>query len=111
MHELELERRTGEAWHFTATLTQNLNRGVINRGSLVLEIEGTRDGRLQTLDWQALRQHPEAKAVGYSFRYFQQVEGDFVLPAGFAPASVTVRLDPASGNDVAQSFDWQDLLR
>ena len=96
------------AWHFTATLTQNLNRGVINRGDLQLEIEGTRDGRLQTLDWQALRQDTEAPPVDYSFRYFQQVEGDFVLPGGFRPVSVTVRLGPSDGNDVVQEFDWQD---
>lgn len=108
VHELHLERRAGEAWHFTATLTQNLNRGVINRGDLQLEIEGTRDGRLQTLDWQALRQDTEAPAVDYSFRYFQQVEGDFVLPGGFRPVSVTVRLGPSDGKDVVQEFDWQD---
>ena len=108
VHELHLERRAGEAWHFTATLTQNLNRGVINRGDLRLEIEGTRDGRLQTLDWQALRQDTEAPPVDYSFRYFQQVEGDFVLPGGFRPVSVTVRLGPSDGKDVVQEFDWQD---
>lgn len=109
VHELDVERRTGEAWHFTATLTQNLNRGVINRGTLVLEVEGTHEGRLQALDWQALRQDEAAKPIDYSFRYFQQVEGDFALPAGFEPTSVTVRLVPASGNAVEQAFDWQDL--
>ena len=108
VHELHLDRRAGEAWHFTATLTQNLNRGVINRGTLVLEIEGTRDGRLQTLDWQDLRQDQEAEGVAYSFRYFQQVEGDFVLPGGFRPVGVTVRLAPTGGSEVAQEFDWQE---
>ena len=108
VHELRLVRRGGEAWRFTATLTQNLNRGVINRGKLVLEVEGTRGGRLQALDWQALRQDPQAAPIDYSFRYFQQVDGDFVLPAGFTPASVTVRLEPTGGNEVVQEFDWSD---
>lgn len=108
VHHLALERRGGEAWHFTATLTQNLNRGVINRGDLAIEIEGTRDGRLQTLDWQALRQDPEATGLEYSFRYFQEVEGDFVLPGGFRPVSVTVRLDATGGHEVAQEFDWSE---
>ena len=96
------------AWHFTATLTQNLNRGVINRGDLVLEIEGTSDGRLRKLDWKQLRQDPQAAAVDYSFRYFQQVEGDLVLPDGFQPVRVAVRLAPAGGNAVTQDFDWAD---
>ena len=108
VHELQLAPRGDGAWHFTATLTQNLNRGVINRGDLVLEIEGTSDGRLRKLDWKQLRQDPQAAAVDYSFRYFQQVEGDLVLPDGFQPVRVAVRLAPAGGNAVTQDFDWAD---
>ncbi len=111
VHELHLAPRGGDAWHFTATLTQNLNRGVINRGELVLEIEGTRDGKLQRLDWKALRQDPRAAPVAYSFRYFQQVDGDFVLPDGFQPVSVTVHLAPAGGKAVTQDFDWTDATK
>ena len=106
VHQLGLQPRGDNAWHFTATLTQNLNRGVINRGDLRVAVEGTRDGRLLALDWQALRQDPAAAPVDYSFRYFQQVEGDFVLPAGFRPVKVTVRLQPNGGSEVKQSFDW-----
>lgn len=94
------------AWHFTSTLTQNLNRGAVSAGQVTLTIEGTRDGRLQKLTWNDLRQLPSAPGVPYSFKYFQQVEGDVFVPAGVTPVRVTVRLLPQSGTAVEQSFTW-----
>jgi hypothetical protein len=99
------------AWHFTGTLTQNLNRGAISAGRLTLLIEGTRDGRLQKLAWDDLRQLPGAPGVPYSFKYFQQVEGDVFLPEGVTPARVTVRLVPQSGAAIEQSFTWAEATR
>jgi len=107
VHELHLQPSGAQTWHFTATLTQNLNRGVVNRGRLTLEVEGTVDGQLRQLDWTDLRQQPQASGVEYSFRYFQQVEGDIVLPAGLRPVRVAARLVPAGGSALEQSFTWQ----
>lgn len=111
VHALRMQPQQGGAWHFTSTLTQNLNRGAISSGRLQLSVEGTRGGRLQRLDWSDLRQQPEAAGVEYSFRYFQQVEGDVVLPDGFAPVRVTARLVPRSGAPVEQSFTWGEVTR
>ena len=73
---------------------------------MTLSIEGTRNGRLQTLDWGDLRQQEDAPGVDYSFKYFQQVEGDVFLPEDFTPVRVTVRLTPRSGATVEESFTW-----
>jgi hypothetical protein len=108
VHELRLQPQTEQAWHFTATLTQNLNRGAVSSGRLSLSVEGTRDGKLQRLPWSALRQQDGAAGAEYSFKYFQQVEGDIVLPTGFEPVRVHVRLSPARGAVVEQSFAWSD---
>jgi hypothetical protein len=110
VHALHVRRQAGQAWHFTATLTQNLNRGAINRGQLSLSIEGTRDGRMQRVDWTQLRQQPGAAGVDYSFKYFQQVEGDVLLPAGLQPLRVIARLQPDGGAVVEQSFTWADAV-
>ncbi|HZH43767.1 MAG TPA: DUF6776 family protein [Lysobacter sp.] len=107
VHALRLQRQ-GDAWHFTATLTQNLNRGAISRGQLSLAVEGTQGGRLQRLEWADLRQQPQAAGLPFSFKYFQQVEGDLVLPPGLTPVRVTVRLAPQSGGPVEQSFTWAE---
>ena len=109
VHELKLQPQTDQAWHFTATLTQNLNRGAVNAGQLKVSVEGTRDGKLQKLGWDDLRQ-ANAPGVPYSFKYFQQVEGDLVLPPGFKPVRVIVRLVPKGGPVVEQSFAWNDAV-
>ena len=108
VHELKLTPQTDQAWHYTATLTQNLNRGAVSSGRLTLSVEGTRDGKLQRLDWDALRQQPDAKGVDYSFKYFQQVEGEIMLPPGFQPPRVSARLAPSSGTPVEQTLPWGD---
>jgi hypothetical protein len=108
VHELRLQPLAGQAWHFTATLTQNLNRGAVSDGRVALSVEGTRAGKLQRLSWAELRQQPSAPGLDYSFKYFQQVEGDLMLPPGFAPLRVSVQLTPRGGAAVEQSFAWTE---
>jgi hypothetical protein len=106
VHELILQPQSDQAWHFTATLTQNLNRGAVNAGRLQIAVEGTRSGKLQRLAWADLRQQTGEPGVAYSFKYFQQIEGDLVLPADFKPVRVIARLLPQNGAAVEQSFTW-----
>lgn len=111
VHAIRMEPQSERAWHFNATLTRNLDRQVISEGELTLSIEGSREGRLQTLEWEHLRQQPEAAGVGFSFRYFQQVRGDIFLPEGFEPVRINVSLDPQSGPALEQSFTWAEATR
>ncbi len=108
VHELALRPQTDQAWHYTATLTQNLNRGAISSGRLTLSIEGTQDGKLRRLAWPDLRQQPDAPGIEYSFKYFQQVEGDIMLPPGFQPLRISVRLAPAGAAAVEQTLPWSE---
>ena len=108
VHELTLRPQADQAWHYTATLTQNLNRGAVSSGLLTLSIEGTQDGKLKRLAWADLRQQPGAPGVDYSFKYFQQVEGDIMLPPGFQPLRISVRLAPAGGAAVDQTLPWSE---
>jgi uncharacterized protein DUF6776 len=110
VHQLQLEPLQGGAWHFTATLTQNLNRGTVNRGRVTVSVEGSRGGKMQKLAWAELRQQPDAPGLEYSFKYFQQVEGDLLLPAGLQPIRVLVRLQPERGDAVEQSFTWAEAV-
>ena len=111
VHALRVQPQEGPAWHFATTLTQNLNRGAVSDGTLTLAVEGTRDGRLQKLAWGDLRQQPNAPGVPYSFKYFQQVDGDVFLPPGLTPVKITVRLQPRAGAAIEQSFTWAEATR
>jgi len=111
VHELKLvPQRDPQLWHVIATLTQNMNRGAVSRGRLQLIVEASEGGRMLKLDWAELRQEKRAPGLDYSFKYFEQVEGDIVLPAGIKPIRVIARLLPESGAAVEQSFTWGDAV-
>ena len=96
----------GNAWQYQIVLTQNLNRGAISEGRMRFLIEGVRNGKLASVDWNELHQQAAMPGQTYSFRYFQALEGQVMLPPGFTPQRVRVSLQ---GEDVAveQSFDWK----
>jgi len=94
------------AWHYQIVLTQNLNRGAISQGRMRFVLEGVREGKLATVDWEELHQKPGIQGQAFSFRYFQELDGSVMLPADFTPQRVRVLLD---GQDVAieQAFEWK----
>ena len=109
--ELKLEPQADpQLWHFVATLTQTLNRGEINAGSLRLALEVTDGQQMRRLDWNVLRQQANAPGIEYSFKYFQQVGGDIVLPRGVKPVRVIARLQPQVGAVVENSFTWDSVI-
>jgi cell division protein FtsB len=96
----------GSAWNYQIVLTQNLNRGAISEGRMRFVVEGVRNGRLASLNWNELHQQPSAPGQTYSFRYFQALDGRVMLPRDFTPQRVRVLLD-GDGVAVEQAFDWK----
>jgi hypothetical protein len=109
VHSVKMERDANGSWHYTATLTQNLNRGKISQGDLTLQIEGARAGKLQALMWSDLLQKPNAVPQPFQFRYFQKLDGSVMLPPGFTPHLVRVYLR-SEGTTIQQAFPWADAL-
>ena len=103
VHEVKFEQEAGGTWHYTVTLTQNLNRGAISKGGMRFAIEGVRAGKLERVKWDELLQKKNAPAKAFSFRYFQQLEDSVMLPPGFTPQRVKVSL--SGGQE--QDFPWQ----
>lgn len=98
------------AWNFVATISQNFKRNAEMRGRLRLSVEGVADGKLQVLDWDTLQQRPDADGIEYAFKYFQRVSGTIMLPPGFEPNRVRVRLD-GDGARVEQEFAWESAVK
>ena len=103
VHEAKFEQEAGGTWHYTVTLTQNLNRGAISKGGMRFAVEGVRAGKLERIKWDELLQKKNAPAKAFSFRYFQQLEDSIMLPPGFTPQRVKVSL--SGGQE--QDFEWQ----
>jgi hypothetical protein len=98
-------------YHFTLTLTQNLKPGQVASGQVKFSVEGVRADKLVTLDGNDLAGVDDAKEMGFSFKYFQQIKGTLLLPEGFTPNSVHVEAD--AGKDFGKSsrdFTWVEAL-
>jgi len=111
VHVLKLHHMPdSQAWNFVATLTQNFKRGQDTRGHVTLAIEGVQNGKLATLDWAALTQGQDPSGIEYGFKYFQQVNGTIMLPAGFQANRIRVRAE-GEGGRVEQDFAWGDATK
>jgi hypothetical protein len=89
-------------------LVQSMRQDAFVSGSVIVEIEGVQGNKALQL--------PLAKAVSdaqadtqlpFRFRYFQNIEQDIVLPAGFEPRAVTVEVKTAKLAPVRESYPWQ----
>lgn len=105
VHDIQFAPEVGGTWRFTATVTQNLNRGAISQGNMKFSVEGISLGRLKTIPWENLVQKSDIGGKTYSFRYFQELEGSVLLPSGFTPQRVKVVLRGNNGQ-ADQVFPW-----
>ncbi len=106
VHVAEFAPEAGGTWRYRIMLTQTMNRGAISEGQMRFTVEGVRAGKLAAVQWDELHQQRGAPGQAYSFRYFQQLDGNVMLPSGFTPQRVKVALH---GDDAAveQAFDWK----
>ena len=106
VHVAEFAPEAGGTWRYQIMLTQTMNRGAISQGQMRFIVEGVRAGKLATVQWDELHQQRSAPAQAYSFRYFQQLDGNVMLPPDFTPQRVKVSLH---GEDAAveQALDWK----
>lgn len=111
VHEFELRPIADSGGYaFDLTLLQNMKQGAVTRGNAMLSVEGVRDGKLVTLAWPDLRQDPKATSVPFSFKYFQRLDGSFVLPPGFAPNRVRIVVKSEGGEATERAIEWREAL-
>jgi len=99
------------AYRFKLVMTQMKSNVRVVQGYAQVAFEGLQDG--------AQVEHTLYKVSGGTldklrlrFKYFQNIEGEIVLPEGFLPSRVVVDVVP-SGNDqtrLKKTFDWPDIM-
>ncbi len=100
IHTLRIRPTEGDgAWRFRLVLIQAMQHDRQALGAARMTVFGTTDGEP--------KRH-EQDRIAYDFRYFQEFEGDILLPQGFTPNRVEVELVPRNGRDggLTQVFDW-----
>ncbi len=93
-------------YHFKVVLTQVLNNGTVARGNLRFEVAGLYKGEQKSY---TLEQISDSKSgPEFRFKYFQILEGDFILPEEFEPIKVNLTVKPKSKahKKLTQAFDW-----
>lgn len=112
-HGLHLQRFKIEpsgktrGFRYKVILTQVLKNDSTARGVIRINIEGMHKEQRQVLGLAQITEK-NVKEVEYSFKYFQNVEGEIELPAGFTPQRVTISVIPRNQRQDAfdKTFDW-----
>ena len=94
-------------FRYTVVLTQVLKNDRLARGSVKLFIEGLEGNELKTLDLAALSEN-SVKEFDYRFKYFQNLEGDLILPKSFKPMRATAQILPQGrqADMIEKTIDW-----
>lgn len=107
---LASQRQTG-VYSFKLVLTQVGNNKSYISGLVAVNIIGMRDDEKEVIALRDLSQDIEDLGVKFRFRYFQDVEGELLLPESFEPLEVQV-VAQAKGRKSSQAertFNWNEL--
>jgi len=110
VHSLELTPTdSARVLQFSLTLTQNLQKASIIKGTARFSIEGVDQDRPVVLDWSILRPD-DATPLPFEFKYFQQIDGLITIPAEFSPNLVRISLQPERRDSVVSDIPWEEAL-
>ncbi|MGA7437127.1 MAG: DUF6776 family protein [Luteibacter sp.] len=99
------------AWNLVVTLTQNARRGDLVKGNLSMAVEGIQGSKVATLQGAALGQSAASTGIPFSFKYFQQVQASFTVPAGFKPTRLRFSAGADGGDTATSAIAWSDATR
>ncbi|MBI1423196.1 MAG: hypothetical protein GC149_07010 [Gammaproteobacteria bacterium] len=97
-------------FRYKVILTQVLKEDRTARGYLLLAFEGMQGADAKVLSLQDVSEK-HIKEEDFSFRYFQNIEGDIQLPQGFKPQRVTIKVvsrNRSSQDPLEKTFDWPE---
>ncbi|HKK16190.1 MAG TPA: DUF6776 family protein [Gammaproteobacteria bacterium] len=108
---LQLRQIPGEqSYYFKLILTQVAKDDKVVEGTVEMTLEGVQNGVTSVLNVADLMVNPSFD-FSFKFRSFKRIEGNIMLPEGFIPQQVTVRLHPGDKNlsNIKRVFNWVDL--
>lgn len=109
VQDLKLTRTSNErAYNVRLVLVQSLKHDRKVSGNIGLSVHGVQDGNEVSYPLNELLAGPDSGDWPFSFRYFQNFEGEIVLPDGFTPEriKIEVRSKTRSIASIEESFSW-----
>lgn len=108
IQDLEISRAAGDGeYRYTIVLIQSLEHDTAVAGTVELEIEGSQAGEKKVMRLPGDGEQP----VPVSFRYFQNIDGHFVLPNGYTPIRirVSVHSDRENAPTIERWYPWPSV--
>jgi hypothetical protein len=98
-------------YRYKVVLIQVTNNEQQVHGAVNLVISGTLEGNLAKLPLEQVSLS-DGQELAFRFRYFQSLEGEFLLPEGYVPHSLQVQAVSEGGSQAVleQTFDWPSLV-
>jgi hypothetical protein len=104
----------GEAhtYRFKLVLSQLKTNNRVVKGYARVAFDGVMAGEQKQLGLKELSRG-KLDRLKLRFKYFQDIEGDVVLPQDFLPSRVLVEVVPTGKNAtrLKKSFDWSDIIK
>jgi len=99
---------TGHSYVLHLVLVQAITHDRRVSGSVRVDISGILDGSEVRFSLDELLTDESDAGLAYSFRYFQDLQRELVLPDGFRPDEVWMQIRPSepSGDVLEQTFEW-----
>lgn len=93
-----------KTYRYKLVLTQVIKNNQLTRGTVEMQLEGLSNGKPQSFNLVSLSAKGETR-LDFRFKYYQNFEGDVVLPDGFVPSRIHIKVDSNKIN-LEKTFDW-----
>ena len=98
------------SYHFKLILTHLAKNDKVAEGTTDIILEGVQDGVAKVLNIMDVVINPVID-LSFKFKNFKRFEGNMMLPEGFVPHRVIVRLQPKDTklSNIKRVFNWSEI--
>lgn len=99
---------TPRGFRYKVILTQVFQNENTARGTVKMSVEGLLNQQPKVVPLQELNEK-HVKELEYRFKYFQSMEGDLLLPAGFKAQRIHLSIIPSGRGQedaIEKNYDW-----
>ncbi|MDT8404121.1 DUF6776 family protein [Sulfuriflexus sp.] len=93
-----------DTYRYKLVLTQVIKNNRVTRGKVDIQIEGVQNGKRKTMELADVSIEKQAD-IPFRFKYFQRFEGDLILPEGFVPSRVNIKVK-SNRVTLDKTFGW-----
>ena len=101
----------GNRYHYKLVVQQVVRKHALLKGHVTVDLVGVVDGTEKRLPLAKISEQAETERLKLRFKYFQTIEGELQLPAGFRPQRVEVVAQASAPKyaRVDKQFVWADI--